>query len=102
MLVVVTTVQHHSTIPDRGRRLSGQASVLALVRNTGSKRRTTERRDREEPGEAGDQGGGGFSRDKKGRKFWAYASKERGSLSERAAICLSVLCTLCLYLLAFF
>jgi hypothetical protein len=93
MLVVVTTVQYHSTIPDRGRRLSGKASVLALVRNTGSKRRTTERGDREEPGEARDQGGGGFSRDKKGRKFWAYASKERGSLSERAAISLS-LCTL--------
>jgi hypothetical protein len=67
MLVVVTTVQYHSTIPDRGRRLSGKASVLALVRNTGSKRRTTERRDREEPGEArdvrGEEGFPGTKRD---------------------------------------
>lgn len=61
-----------------------------------AKHRLEKKNDREgRSGRAG--GGGGFSRDKKGRKFWAYASKESRSLSERAAISLS-LCTLCLYL----
>jgi hypothetical protein len=80
MLVVVTTVQYHSTIPDRGRRLSGKASVLALVRNTGSKRRTTERGDREEPGEARDEGGRRVSQGQKGTKVLGLREQGKGDL----------------------
>jgi hypothetical protein len=93
MLAVVTTPDHH-TLPDRGRRLSGKASVLALLRRPGDfetpawkeerARAIGKSRGRRETRERG------FSRDKKGRKFWAYASEERGSLAlrERAAISL--------------